>query len=101
MLILLPLDGKEVEEAQLVNLDKVGAWGLVDLQEGKIQKVDFFDDWQEIEEFFECVVVVSQDDDIAAFVEDSIPVLEAQMQRSIDDVMEAYLFRELYEVISE
>ena len=99
MLILLPLDSDKVEEAKLINLDKVVTWGLVNLEDGKIQRVDFYDDWEEIEEFFDNVVVVSQDDNIEAFVEQSIPVLEAQMQRSIDAVIEAFLFRELYEVI--
>ena len=98
MLILLPLDSKEIESAQLVNLDKVDTWGLVDLQEGKIQKIDFFDDWTSIEEFFDCVVVVDKGDDVWPFMEQSIPVLEAPMQRSIDDVIEAFLFKELYEV---
>ncbi len=98
MLILLPLDSRDSEEAQLTNLSKVTTWGLVDLQEGKVQKIDFYDDWEAIDDYFECVVVVSAQDDIEAFKEQSIPVLEAQMQRSIDDVMEAFLFRELYEI---
>jgi len=98
MLILLPLDSNKEEEAKLTNLDKVVTWGLVHLEDGKIQKIDFYDDWEEIEEFFDNVVVVSQDDNIEAFVEQSIPVLEAQMQRCVDDVIEAFLFRELYEV---
>ena len=98
MLILLPLDGKEIEEAKLTNLDKVIVWGLVDLQEGKVQKIDFFEDWTTIEAFFDCVVVADKGDDVWPFMEQSIPVLEAPMQRSIDDVMEAFLFKELYEV---
>ena len=98
MLILLPLDKRDVEEAQLTNLDKVVVWGLVDLQDGKVQKIDFFEDWTTIEEFFDCVVVMDKGDYVWPFMEQSIPVLEAPMQRSIDDVIEAFLFKELYEV---
>ena len=98
MLILLPLDGKDAEEAKLTNLDKVVVWGLVDLQDGKVQKIDFFDDWTTIEAFFDCVVVADKGDYVWPFMEQSIPVLEAPMQRYIDDVIEAFLFKELYEV---
>ncbi len=100
MLILLPLDGKDEEEARLINLDKVVIWGLVDLQDGKVQKIDFFEDWTRIEEMFDCVVVADKGDNVWPFMEQSIPVLEAPMQRSIDDVIEAFLFKELYEVLN-
>ncbi len=98
MLILLPLDGRDTEEAKLTNLDEVIAWGLVDLQDGKVQKIDFFEDWTTIEAMFDCVVVTDKGDYVWPFMEQSIPVLEAPIQRSIDDVIEAFLFKELYEV---
>ncbi len=98
MLILLPLDGRDADASQLTNLDKVAAWGLVDLQEGKVQKMDFYETWEEIEEFMDCVVVADKGDYVWPFMEQSIPVLEAPMQRSIEDVIEAFLFKELYEV---
>ena len=100
MLILLPLDSKEEEKAQLSNLDKVVVWGLVDLHEGKVQKIDFYENWESIEEMIECVVVADKGDYVWPFMEQSIPVLEAPIQRSIEDVIEAFLFKELYEVIN-
>jgi hypothetical protein len=100
MLILLPLSSKDIEQAQLVNLDKVSIWGLVNLEDGKIQKIDFYPTWEEIEEMFDCVVVADKADYVWPFFEQSIPVLEAPIQRSIDDVIEAFIFKELYEVIN-
>jgi hypothetical protein len=100
MLILLPLDGRDMEVSQLTNLDKVVAWGLVDLQDGKVQKIDFYATWEEIEAFFDCVVVADKGDYVWPFMEQSIPVLEAPIQRTIEDVIEAFLFKELYEVIN-
>jgi len=69
------------------------------LEEGKVQKIDFHEgEWQSIDEFFECVVVKSKDDYVWPFFEQSIPVLEAPFQDTIEEVMEAFLFKELYEV---
>ncbi len=98
MLILLPLDRPDPQEARLVHLDKVGIWGLVRLEEGKVRKVDFYEDRHTIEEFVDCVVVASKYDEVWPFVEESIPVLEAPVQRSLEEIVEAFLFKELYEV---
>ena len=98
MNILLPLTSDDIESANLVNLDKVQFWGLLNLSEGKIIKTDFFKDRTDISEFIDCVVVASKDDYVWPFLEESIPVLEAPLQRSVDDVIEAFLFKELYEV---
>ncbi len=95
MLIVMPLDQKD---GKLTNIDKAKTWAMYALEEGKIQEVEYFDDWREIEEFFDCVVVADRGDYIWPFLEESIPVLEAPTQREIDDVIEAFLFKELYEV---
>lgn len=99
MLILMPLDNQG-DDAKLCNIDDVKTWGLFDLQDGKVQKVDYFEDWLKIEEFFDCVIVTSQGEYVWPFKEQSIPVLEAPIQRDIDDVIEAFLFKELFEVLN-
>ncbi len=95
MLILMPLDKKD---GKLTNIDKVKVWAMYELQEGKIQEIKYFDDWQDIDEFIDCVVVADRRDYVWPFFEQSIPVLEAPTQREIDDVIEAFLFKELFEV---
>ena len=100
MLILLPLDDKDLEKAKLCKLDDVAVWGLVNLQDGRIKKIDLHNDWLKIDEYFDCVVVTSQGEYVWPFKEQSIPVLEAPVQRTIEDVIEAFLFKELYEVLN-
>lgn len=98
MIILLPLTAKVEDEGQLVNLDKVAMWAFVDLQEGKVQKIEYLEDRSEYKEWIDVVVVASKHDYVWPFMEESIPVLEAPVQREVDDVIEAFLFKELYEV---
>ena len=98
MLILMPLDSKDVDDAKLCKIDNAKTWGLFTLEEGKVRGVDFYEDWQKIDEFFDCVIVVSKLEYVWPFKEQSIPVLEAPIQRYVDDVIEAFLFKELYEV---
>jgi hypothetical protein len=98
MIILMPLSAKVEEEGVLVNLDKVAIWGFFELSEGKVQKIEYLDDRTKYTEWIDVVVVASKDDYVWPFMEESIPVLEAPVQREIDDVIEAFLFKELYEV---
>jgi len=98
MIILLPLSAKEEEGGKLVNLDKVAIWGFFVLEEGRVQKVDYFKDRADFDGLIDVVVVANKGDYIWPFLEESIPVLEAPIQREIDDVIEAFLFKELYEI---
>ena len=98
MNILLPLSSGSIDDAMLVNLDKVVSWGFFDLTEGRVKKFEFYDDRNDIEEMIDCVIVASKDDYIWPFMEESIPILEAPVQREIDDIVEAFLFKELYEI---
>ncbi len=98
MNILLPLSSSSIDDAMLVNLDKVVSWGFFNLMEGRVQKFEFYDDRNDIKEMIDCVIVASKDDYIWPFMEESIPVLEAPVQREIDDIVEAFLFKELYEI---
>ncbi len=100
MIILLPLTAKAEDEGRLVNLDKVAIWAFVNLQDGKIQKIEYLEDRGEYSGWIDVVVVASKHDYVWPFMEESIPVLEAPVQREIDDVIEAFLFKELYEVTS-
>lgn len=98
MTILLPLSATIEEEGRLESLEKVAVWGFVDLHEGKIQKVDYFEDRHQFTGWIDVVVVRSRHEYIWPFMEESIPVLEAAIQRDVDDVIEAFLFKELHEV---
>ena len=98
MLILIPVKEKD-ENAKIEHILKNPFWAMITLEEGRVQKIDFYEgDWQEIDEFFDCVVVKSKDDYVWPFFEQSIPVLEAPFQNTIEEIMEAFLFKELYEV---
>jgi len=98
MMILMPLSAKEEEGGALVNLDKVVIWGFFDLQDGKVQNIEYLEDRNDYKAMIDVVVVADKNDYVWPFFEESIPVLEAPTQREIDDVIEAFLFKELYEI---
>ena len=96
--ILIPVQSKD-KDALIEHTLKNKYWALLKFDKGKVQEYHFYEkDWQEIDEFIDVVVVKSKDDYIWPFLEQSIPVLEAPFQKDIPEVMEAFIFKELYEV---
>ncbi|MEA1913731.1 MAG: hypothetical protein U9N30_00305 [Campylobacterota bacterium] len=98
MLLLIPVDQKDVDEAQLSKLEDVKAWALLEMHEGRMQYCKFYDTREEIEGWIDCVIVQSEKEYIWPFMEENIAVLIAPMQRYIEDIVEAYLFKELHDI---
>ena len=98
MLILVPMDSDDVQEATLVPLAEVKKWALLNVEEGQLVEVTHYDNREDISEWVETVVVINEQEYVFPFMEEQIMVLVAHVQRSIDDIVEAYLFRELHEM---
>ena len=98
MTILIPTDNNDIEEAKITLLDKLEYWVVIDLQEGKIQNYNFYKTREEIKEFTEVVIVKDQNEYVWPFMEEGIAVLIAPLQIYIEDVIEAFLFKELHDL---
>ncbi len=98
MNLLIPVDDSDIDEAQIVSLDDVKYWLLLELTEGKIIKSEFYQSREEISDWVDVVIVNSQKEYVWPFMEEGIAVLVAPLQKAIDDIIEAYLFKELHEI---
>lgn len=98
MNILIPVDDSDIEEAQITLLDDVKFWLLLELDKGKVVKSDFYQNREEITDWIDVVVVKSDKEYVWPFMEENIAVLVAPMQRYIDDIVEAFLFKELHDL---
>ena len=98
MFILLPMDSDDTQEGKLVPLNDVKKWALINFDAGEVVEITYTDTREEIEELIEIVVVVSDNEYVWPFIENQIIVLVAHTQRSIDDVMESFIFKELHEM---
>ena len=98
MKILIPVDDTDFEEAKITLLDDVKHWILIDLEEGRVQKYDFFKTREEIEDWIDVVVVKNQQEYVWPFMESNIAVLVAPLQKYVEDIIEAFLFKELHDM---
>lgn len=98
MNLLIPVDNNQRYEALLTTLDSSEDWAFIELEEGQIINCTFYKDRKDIEAWVETVVVINEAEYIWQFQEEGIAVLVAPTQRSIDEIVEAFLFKELHDL---
>jgi hypothetical protein len=98
MRLLLPMDGRDEEESKLTKLDDVKVWCQLNIEDGEVKETLFADTKEEFSEYSECIVVVNDNEYVWPFMELSMLVLVAHTQRYIEDIVEAYIFKELHEL---
>lgn len=98
MYVLLPMDREEVQEASLTKIDDAKVWAQLLIESGELVEVNHNVDRDAFENFSEAVVVINDNEYVWPFMEKSMMVLVAHTQRCIDDIVEAYLFKELHDL---
>ena len=98
MFILLPMDVEDTEEAKLVALNDVKIWAQLQIEEGRVVEIKHSSQKDGFDNFSECVVVINDNEYVWPFIELSMMVLVAHTQRYIDDIVEAYIFKELHDL---
>lgn len=98
MLLLVPMDSEDVQEAEIAKVLEAKTWAQLRIEEGELVEVLHSKRYDGFEEFSEAVVVCGDTEPVMDFIELSMMVLVAHMQKSIDAIVEAYLFRELHDL---
>jgi hypothetical protein len=96
--ILLPMDSDDTQEGQLVSINDAKTWALIDLEAGQVVEISYFDTKEDVNEWLDAVVVVGDYEPVMEFIEQQTMVLVAHTQRYIDDIVEAFLFKELHDL---
>ncbi len=98
MTVLLPLDSTNRYESRLCSIEENKTWALVTLEDGQISSCVFYSRREDILDCIESIVVINEQEYIWPFMEEGIIVLIAPVQRSIDEIIEAFLFKELHDL---
>lgn len=98
MLVLVPMDTTDVEEAKITKVYDAKTWAQLRIEEGELVEVIHNDAFDGFEDFSEAVVVSNDAEPVMDFMNMSMMVLVAHTQKTIDDIVEAYLFRELHDL---
>ncbi len=98
MLLLLPMNGEDTQESELTGILTATHWATVEVEEGKVVEINFYTDRTQIDGWLDAVIVTNNYEPVMEFIDKQMMVLVAHTQRTIDDIVEAYLFRELHDL---
>lgn len=98
MNLLIPVDCNDRFSALLTPINEHKVWAYVELNAGQIVTLNFLNDKKETDCWVDYVIVISQNEQVLEFVQNNVQVLVAPTQRSIDEIVEAFLLSELNEL---
>ncbi len=98
MYILIPMDDNDLEEARITTINEATVWVQLLVEEGRVVETNINQDKDAFENQSQILVVKNDNEYVWPFIELGMVVLVAHIQRSVDDIVEAYLFRELNEL---
>ena len=98
MYLLLPMDSDNVQEAKLTKVFDAKIWAQLLIEEGEVVEIAHNEAYDGFPNWSEAVVLESDGEPPMQFIEMNMMPLVAHTQRSIDDIVEAYLFRELHDM---
>lgn len=97
MTILIPVDGTNRHECVISSIEENKSWAFIKLDEGKISSIEFYNRREEITEWIDAVVVINELEYVWPFMDEGIIALIAPTQKSIDEIVEAFLFKDLHD----
>jgi predicted Fe-Mo cluster-binding NifX family protein len=98
MLVAIPMNSTDVQEAQIARVLEAKTWAQLRIEEGELVEVVHADTYDGFENWSEAVVVCDDSEPVMEFINMSMMVLVAHTQKTIDEIVEAFLFRELHDL---
>jgi len=99
MLILIPVDGTDPRHAKVTRIFDRKKWALIDFDEGRVQSVSFHDDrTQTGADWIDFVVLANPFENYMDLMEEGMMVLCVRDEETIEEIIEAFKFKELDEV---
>lgn len=98
MLIWIPVDGVDEKLSKVTKLMDVKHWALVELDGGNIKSTQFFDKREDFKEWVDFIILENKYEAYMDFMNEGMMVLCVREEEKIEDIIEAFKFKELDEV---
>lgn len=98
MLIWIPVDKEEGKLSKVAKLFEAKSWALIDFDEGEIKSMQFLDKREDFTGWVDFIILENKFESYIDFMNDGMMVLCVREEESIEEIIEAYKFKELDEV---
>jgi len=96
--ILIPVDGMDEKLSKITTIANYKKWALVDFDNGKTKEVSFYENKDDIKaDFIDFIILKNKFENYLDFMNEGIMVLIIREEETIEDIMEAFKFKELDE----
>ena len=99
MLIWIPVDGNDAKASKIVPQLEVKQWALVDFDAGEVQSVKFYNSIDDLGgEWVDFIILANKFENYIDYMNEGMMVLVVREEESIEDIIEAFKFKELDEI---
>jgi len=98
MLIWIPVDGSDEKKSKITKLIELKQWALVDFDEGEVKSTRFFNKREDFTEWVDFVILENKFESYIDFMNEGMMVLCIREEETIEEITEAFKFKELDEV---
>jgi len=99
VLIWIPVNGSDAENAKVVSQLKASKWALVDFEAGEVQSVKFYDNREDLGgEWVDFIILANKFENYMDFMNEGMMVLVVREEETIEEIIEAFKFKELDEI---
>ncbi len=99
MLIWIPVDGNDAKASKVVPQLEAKQWALVDFDAGEVQSVKFYNAIEDLGgEWVDFIILANKFENYIDYMNEGMMVLVVREEESIEDIIEAFKFKELDEI---
>jgi predicted Fe-Mo cluster-binding NifX family protein len=99
MLIWIPVDADNGKLSKIVPQLEAKKWALIDFDEGLIKSLDFYNSIEELGgEWVDFIILANKFENYLDYMNEGMMVLVVREEETIEDIIEAFKFKELDEI---
>ena len=99
MLIWIPVDGSNEKNSKIVSQYEAKFWALVDFDAGEVKSVRFYSRYEDCDEdWVDFIILINKFENYMDFMNEGMMVLCVREEETIEEIIEAYKFKELDEI---
>ena len=98
MYILIPVDGSDEKLSKITTVINLKKWALVDFDNGVSKSISFYDNRESIGvDWIDFIILENKFENYLDFMNEGMMVLIRREEKTIEDILEAFRFKELDE----
>ncbi|BAF71163.1 hypothetical protein [Sulfurovum sp. NBC37-1] len=99
MRIWIPVDSDNGKASKIMPQLEATKWALVDFDEGKVKSLEFYNAIDELGgEWVDFIILSNKFENYIDYMNEGMMVLVVREEESIEDIIEAFKFKELDEI---